>query len=78
VTSATTDDNVVAAAGIEPVLVRMVDAQRLFGLSRTGLYRLASKGQVAFYKSGRRTLIDFASLKAAVAKLPRAVISIAS
>ncbi len=67
-----------AAASIEPILVRLVDAQRLFGLSRTGLYRLASRGEIIFLKAGNRVLVDFASLKAATARLPRASINIAA
>jgi excisionase family DNA binding protein len=59
-------------------MIRMAEAQRLFGVSRTSLYRMASKGDVIFVKLGGRTLVDFATLKAAVRRLPRAVINIAA
>jgi hypothetical protein len=39
---------------------------------------MASKGDVIFVKLGGRTLVDFATLKAAVRRLPRAVINIAA
>jgi hypothetical protein len=62
----------------EPMAVRLSEAIRLSGLSRSRLYRLASSGEVVFLKCGNRTMVDFPSLKAAVAALPRAVINIAA
>lgn len=63
---------------IEPILVRLAEAQRISGLSRSDLYRRASRGQIIFVKCGSRVLVDFASLKAAIAELPRAQINIAA
>jgi hypothetical protein len=74
----TDDDHVDAAAGIEPLTVTMNEAVRRTGISRTGLYRLATSGSVVFLKHGGRTLVDYASLRAAIARLPRAVIRIAA
>jgi hypothetical protein len=67
----------VSTATIEPILVRLADAQRISGFSRSDLYRRASRGQIIFLKCGNRVLVDFASLKAAIADLPRANIKIA-
>jgi hypothetical protein len=56
----------------------MTEASRLTGISRTGMYRLATAGSVIFRKHGTSTLVDYASLKSAIAKLPRATINIAA
>jgi hypothetical protein len=62
---------------IEPIAVRLNEAQRLSGFSRSDLYRRASRGEIIFLKSGSRILVEFASLKAAIAALPIARINIA-
>ena len=67
-----------APVTIEPILVRLSDAIRLSGFSRSDLYRRASRGQIIFRKCGSRVLVDFASLKAAIAELPQAQINIAA
>jgi len=59
---------------IEPMAVRLPEASRISGFSRSELYRRAARGEVIFLKSGSTTLVDLVSLKAAVAALPRAVI----
>ena len=53
-----------------PIALRIPEAERASGLSRTTLYRLRQEGRVKFRKSGRTTLVDYASLKAAVDALP--------
>jgi hypothetical protein len=59
---------------IEPFAVRIPDAIRMSGLSRSELYRRAARGQVVFLKCGTSTLVDVPSLRATLATLPRAVI----
>jgi hypothetical protein len=68
----------VSTSAIEPILVRLADAQRISSFSRSDLYRRAARGQIVFVKCGSRVLVDFASLKAAIAELPRAQINIAA
>jgi hypothetical protein len=58
----------------ERLAVRLNEAQVISGLSRSGLYRLAARGEIVFLKAGASTLVDLKSLRAAVASLPRAVI----
>jgi hypothetical protein len=62
------------AFAIEPIAVRIDDAVRISGLSRSELYRRAARGEVIFLKCGSSTLVDMRSLRATVASLPRAVI----
>jgi hypothetical protein len=64
-----------APAAPEPLLVRISEACRISGFSRSDLYRRATRNEVLFVKAGRMTLVDFASLKAAVSALPRAAIN---
>jgi hypothetical protein len=60
----------------EPMTVTLREATRLSGLSRSTLYLLASAGKIIFRKANSRVLVDYASLKAAVAGLPRAAVNI--
>lgn len=60
---------------IDPLSVTIIEAVRLSGLSRSEIYRLLARGDLEAIKPGRaagRTLIVFASLKAHLARLPRA------
>jgi hypothetical protein len=66
------------ATAIEPLAVRLVDAQRISGLSRSDLYRRAARGEITFLKAGVRVLVDYQSLKAVVSALPIATIRIAA
>jgi hypothetical protein len=59
---------------MEPIAVRIGDAVRISGLSRSELYRRAARGEVIFLKCGSSTLVDVPSLRATVASLPRVVI----
>ncbi len=52
------------AAPRDPLTVTIREAQRLSGLSRTTLHRLAVTKKLRTAKIGKRTLIDFASLRA--------------
>jgi hypothetical protein len=54
----------------DPILVRISDAVRISGLSRSALYKLNRAELLKFRKYGRTTLVEFASLKAAIARLP--------
>ena len=60
--------------GNEPIAVRLPEASRISGFSRSELYRRAARGEIIFLKSGASTLVDMLSLRAAVAALPRAMI----
>ena len=53
-----------------PAMVPLPRAPAVFGLSRSGLYRLAAEGRVRMVKIGARTLVDAASVRAFLATLP--------
>ena len=57
-----------------PLALRMPEATRTSGLSRSEIYRRAGRGEIILLKSGRSTLVEYHSLRRAVASLPRAVI----
>lgn len=64
---------------LEPILVRLPEAQRISGLSRSEIYRRAGRpegdpGRIILRKCGASTLVDVPSLKAAIASLPAASI----
>ncbi len=54
----------------EPLAVRLDEAERLCGLDRVTLYRINARGELIFRKVGRRTLVDFASLRRYLDQLP--------
>ncbi|HME26312.1 MAG TPA: hypothetical protein VKI44_34135 [Acetobacteraceae bacterium] len=56
----------------QQLTVTIPDAVRLSGLSRSEIYRRLSAGDIQARKSGCRTLIVWASLKAHVEALPPA------
>lgn len=66
------------APTIKPMAVRINDAVRISGFSRSRLYEMAGRGDVVFLKCGRAVLVDYASLENAVRSLPRATIRIAA
>jgi excisionase family DNA binding protein len=57
---------------------RISEVCRRYGLSRSGIYRLASAGEITFVKLGTSTLVDLYSLEAFMAALPKAVLRPAS
>jgi hypothetical protein len=59
-------------SGNQPLTVTIPEAVRLSGLSRSELYLQLSAGHILARKSGSRTLILWASLKAHVEALPEA------
>jgi hypothetical protein len=61
-------------ASLEPLAVRMPEAERISGLSRSEIYRRAGRREILILKCGRSSLVDVASLKAVMASLPRAQI----
>jgi excisionase family DNA binding protein len=65
------------ASPIVPEMVPLPRAPAVFGLSRSGLYRLAAEGRIRMVKIGARTLVDAASVRAFLATLPPAQIGAA-
>jgi len=59
---------------MEPILLTLVDAGKISGMSRTRLFEELGKGTIAAKKSGRRTLIVYETLKSHIENLPPAVI----
>lgn len=55
-----------------PEMVALPKASALFGLSRSGLYRLAAAGQIRMVKIGSRTLVDASSVRGFLRDLPEA------
>lgn len=66
--------NTMAADGrtpaLDPILLRIPEACRVSGLSRSALYKLNRAELLKFRKFGRTTLVEFNSLRAAIASLP--------
>jgi hypothetical protein len=60
------------ADGIQPLTITIPDAVRVSGLSRSEIYRRLGTGDIEARKSGSRTLIVWASLKAYIDCLPPA------
>jgi hypothetical protein len=59
-------------SGAQPLTLTIHEAVRLSGLSRSEIYRRLSRGDIQARKSGCRTLIIWASLKAHIEGLPQA------
>lgn len=59
-------------ATMEPLAVPIPEAQRISGMSRTGIYRELGEGRLRAVKMGARTLVLVESLRAYVASLPAA------
>jgi excisionase family DNA binding protein len=57
---------------IEPAFVSIADAARYVGISEWSVKDLLRQGVLQARKSGRRTLIEFASVKQHAASLPAA------
>ena len=55
----------------EPIAVRVPDAARLIGLSRSRLYELMKRGEVEYVKVGGATLIPYEALREFIARQPR-------
>jgi hypothetical protein len=61
-----------SGGGTEPLAAPINEASRLSGLSRSEFYRRLAAGDIQAVKSGSRTLILMASLRAHLASLPPA------
>ena len=59
---------------VTPIVVTIPGATKLTGLGRNVIYQLIGAGVLDARKSGRRTVLTTASLKAYVESLPRATI----
>jgi hypothetical protein len=62
------------AAPMEPIAVRLPEATRISGLSKSEIYRGARRGEIILLKNGRSTLVVVNSLRSTLEKLPRAVL----
>jgi hypothetical protein len=62
----------------KPLAVRLAEATRISGFSRSRLYRMAGAGEIVFLKLGKATLVEFASLEAAIHRLPRIAVKAAA
>jgi excisionase family DNA binding protein len=56
---------------VEPIAVRVPDAARLIGLSRSRLYELMKRGEVEYVKVGGATLIPYEALRDFIARQRR-------
>jgi hypothetical protein len=65
---------VIGEAATESVALRIPEAARLSGLSRSAIYREAGRGNIVLLKHGRTTLVYMASLRDFLAALPRAAV----
>ncbi len=63
-----------AVAAVEAIALPVAAASAVSGLSRSGIYREAGRGNITLLKCGRSTLVDMASVRAFLAALPRATI----
>ena len=58
--------NPLTTSSLDPISVRIPDAVRMTGISRSVLYELIKAGDLQFVKLGRATLVPVASLRALV------------
>lgn len=67
-------ETAVSAPSIEPISVRVPDAARMTGISRSKLYQLIASGDIEASKVGRATVVLVSSLRSflqATRKQPR-------
>jgi len=55
---------------MDQVLLKIADASKLTGVSRTALYAALKRGDIKAKKHGRRTLLEASTLKAWLDDLP--------
>lgn len=53
-----------------PIAVTIPDAVKATGCSRTRIYDALKRGDLAAFKAGKRTLINYSDLQAYLASLP--------
>jgi hypothetical protein len=63
-----------AGPSLDLLAVRLPEATRISGLSRSEIYRRAGRGEIILLKCGKSTLVEMTSLRATLAALPRASI----
>ncbi len=63
-----------SVAIVSPLTVPLPQAPAATGLSRSAIYRAASRGEIRLLKNGRSTLVDMASVRAFLASLPAATV----
>lgn len=56
-------------AGVEPLAVRVPEAVRLTGLSRSRLYQLMRTGDIEFIKVGGSTLLPYEALRSFIERM---------
>ena len=56
---------------IIPEWLRITDASDNFGISRSGLYRLAGCGEIELRKIGARTVVNVGSLRGFIERQPQ-------
>jgi hypothetical protein len=61
-----------ASNNASPEFARISETTERFGISRSGIYREAAAGRIRLVKHGAATLVDIASLRAFMARLPAA------
>jgi hypothetical protein len=59
-----------AAPREHAIAVPLPKAPAILGISRSGLYRAAALGEIVLMKHGRATLVDMASARAYLLRLP--------
>lgn len=59
------------AAALLPISLRIPDAVRLTGITKTRFYELFKSGEIQPIKLGSTTLLSYAALQAFIAKLER-------
>ena len=57
----TEQPNVAIVTPIPPLGLRLADAVTVSGISKIGLYRAASRGDIIFLKYGDTTIVDYQS-----------------
>jgi predicted DNA-binding transcriptional regulator AlpA len=57
-----------------PEFARLRDTTARYGISRSGIYRHAALGDIRLVKLGNATLVDLASVRAFMARLPAATL----
>jgi hypothetical protein len=65
---------VTEAGDLEPLTVTIPQTERLTGESRSQVYNRIGRGEYEAVKAGHRTLVLYESIKARIARLPRAKI----
>ncbi len=62
------------STALTPEYVTIADGCRLFGLSRSAVYREAGAGRLRILKRGRRSVLAIAELRANAMALPTATV----